>query len=150
MKFANIARYFLWALMAISLVLVAIFFFGGFVEGTEGTSSAEPIITETILKWAYVLLIIAGVLSLVFPLVFIAGNLQSAKRLGIVIVIAAVLIFISNRLASDEVLNLIQYTGPDNVPGTLKTVGTFIIFTYILGVVAILSILYSAIANLFR
>jgi hypothetical protein len=150
MKFANIARYFLWALMAVSLVLVAIFFFGGFVEGTEGTSSAEPVITETILRWAYVLLAIAAVLALVFPLIFMAGNLQSAKRLGIVIVIGAVLIFISNRLASDEVLNLIQYTGPDNVPSTLKIVGTFLIFTYILGVVAILSILFSAIANLFR
>ena len=82
MKFANIAKYFLWALMAISLVLVGIFFFGGFVEGTEGTSSAEPLITETILKWAYVLLIIAAVMALVFPLIFIAGNLQSAKKLG--------------------------------------------------------------------
>jgi hypothetical protein len=150
MKFANIAKYFLWALMGISLVLVAIFFFGGFIEGTEGTSSAEPIITETILKWAYVLLVIAALMALVFPLIFIAGNLKSAKRLGIVIVIGALLIFISNRLASDEVLNLIQYTGPDNVPGTLKIVGTFLIFTYILGIVAILSILFSAIANLFR
>jgi hypothetical protein len=36
MKFANIAKYLLWALMGISLVLVGIFFFGGFVEGTEG------------------------------------------------------------------------------------------------------------------
>jgi hypothetical protein len=136
--------------MGISLVLVAIFFFGGFVEGTEGTSSAQPIITETILRWSYVLFIIAGILALVFPLIFMSGNLQSAKRLGIVIVIGAVLIFISNRLASNELLNLIQYTGPDNVPGTLKTVGTFLIFTYILGIVAILSILYSAISNLWR
>jgi hypothetical protein len=150
MKFANIARYFLWVLMAVSLVLVAIFFFGGFVEGTEGTSSAEPLITETILKWAYVLLIIAGVLALVFPLIFMAGNLQSIKRLGIVVVIGAVLIFISYQLADDQILNLIQYTGPDNVPGTLKIVGTFIIFTYILGAAAILSIIFSAIANLFR
>jgi len=150
MKLANIPQYLLWALMAISLVLVAIFFFGGFVEGTEGTSSAEPVITETILRWAYILLVIAAVFALVFPLIFIASNLKSAKRLGIVILIGAVLIFISNRLASDEVLNLIQYTGPDNVPGTLKTVGTFLIFTYILGVVAILSILYSAISNFFR
>jgi uncharacterized membrane protein len=136
--------------MGISLVLVAIFFFGGFVEGTAGTSLAEPLITDTILNWAVVLFIIAAFFALVFPLIFIAGNLQSAKRLGIVIVIGAVLIFISYRLASDEVLNLIQYTGPDNVPGTLKIVGTFLIFTYILGVVAILSILYSAIANLFK
>ncbi len=150
MKYTNIAKYLLWALMGISLVLVAIFFFGGFVEGTEGTSLAEPVITEVILRWAYVLLGIAAVFALVFPLIFIASNLKSAKNLGIVIVIAAVLIFISNRLASGELLNLIQYTGPDNVPGTLRTVGTFLIFTYILGVAAILSILYSAIANLFR
>jgi hypothetical protein len=150
MKFAKIAKYLLWALMAISLVLVGIFFFGGFVEGTAGTSLAEPLITETILRWAYVLFIIAAFFALVFPLIFIFGNLKSAKRLGIVIVIGAVLIFISNRLASDEVLNLIQYTGPDNVPGTLKIAGTFIIFTYILGVVAILSILYSAVSNLWR
>jgi len=150
MKFANIAKYLLWALMGISLVLVGIFFFGGFVEGTEGTSVAEPIITEVILRWAYVLFLIAGFFALVFPLIFIAGNLKSAKRLGIVIVIGAVLIFISNRLASGELLNLIQYTGPDNVPGTLKTVDRFLIFTYILGVVAILSILYSAISNLFK
>ena len=136
--------------MAISLVLVGIFFFGGFVEGTAGTSLAEPLITETILRWAYVLFIIAAFFALVFPLIFIFGNLKSAKRLGIVIVIGAVLIFVSNRLASDEVLNLIQYTGPDNVPPTLKTAGNFIIFTYILGVVAILSILYSAISNLWR
>jgi formate-dependent nitrite reductase membrane component NrfD len=150
MKFANVSKYFLWALMGISLVLVGIFFFGGFVAGTEGTTSAEPVVTETILRWAYVLFIIAAAISLIFPIIFMAGNLRSAKRLGIVIVIAAVLIFISNRLADDQVLNLIQYSGPDNVPGTLKTVGTFLIFTYILGIVAILSILYSAIANLFR
>jgi predicted RND superfamily exporter protein len=150
MKFAKIAKFLLWALMGISLVLVGIFFFGGFVEGTAGTSAAEPLITETILRWAYALLIITAFFALGFPLVFIFENLKSAKRLGIVIVIGAVLIFISNRLASDELLNLIQYTGPDNVPGTLKTVGTFLIFTYILGIVAILSILYSSIANLFR
>ncbi len=150
MKFANVSKYLLWALMGISLVLVGIFFFGGFVPGTEGTTSAEPVITETILRWAYVLFIIAAAFSLIFPLVFMAGNLRSAKRLGIVILVGAVLIFISNRLASDELLNLIQYTGPDNVPGTLKTVGTFLIFTYILGIVAILSILYSAISNFWR
>ncbi len=150
MKFANIARYFLWALMAVSLVLVVIFFLGGFVEGTQGTSSAEPVITETILKWAYLLLGIAAVFTVVFPLIFIASNLKSAKRLGIVVIIGAVLIFICYQLADDQVLNLIQYSGPDNVPRTLKIVDTFLILTYILGAGAILSILYSAIANLWR
>lgn len=150
MKFANIAKYFLWALMAVSLVLVGIFFFGGFVENTQGTSVAEPIVTETILRWAYILLILAAVATIVFPLIFIATNLKSAKRFGIVVLIAAVLIFICYQLADDTVLNLIQYTGPDNVPRTLKIVDTFLILTYILGIGAIVSVLYSAIANLFK
>jgi hypothetical protein len=55
---SKLSQYILWALMAISLVLIGIFFFGGFVEGTEGTSLAEPLITETILRWAYILLVI--------------------------------------------------------------------------------------------
>ena len=150
MGISKISQYILWGLMAVSLVLVGIFFFGGFVEGTEGTSIAEPLITETILKWAYVLLIITAVILMGFQLVFLFSNLRALKRFGVVLGIAAVLIFASYQLADDTVLNLIQYTGPDNVPGTLQTVGTAIIFTYILGVMAIVAILYSAIANLFK
>ena len=150
MAISKISQYILWAFMAVSLVLVSIFFFGGFVEGTEGTSVAEPIITETILKWAYILLFVTMAIVVVFQLVFMASNLKALKRTGIIIAIAAVLVFISYQLADDTVLNLIQYTGPDNVPGTLQTVGTTLIFTYILGVVAIVAILYSSIANLFK
>ncbi|MBA7538482.1 hypothetical protein ES705_30758 [subsurface metagenome] len=77
-------------------------------------------------------------------------NLKSAKRLGIVLLISAVLIFISYQLADDAVVQLIGYSGPDNVPGTLKIVGTGLFFTYILGITAIVSILYSSISNIFR
>ncbi len=150
MAIFKISQYILWGLMAISLVLVGIFFFGGFVEGTEGTSTAEPIITEVILRWAYILLIITLAIAVVFQLAFMVSNTKALKSTGIVLGIAAVLILISYFIADDTVLNLIQYTGPDNVPGTLKTVGTSLIFTYILGVLAIVAILYSAIANLFK
>ncbi|MFC2098623.1 hypothetical protein ACFLSP_02645 [Bacteroidota bacterium] len=150
MAISKISRYVLWALMAISLVLVGIFFFGGFVEGTEGLANAEPLITETILRWSYVLLIITIIILVGFQLVFMLSNLAMLKRMGIILAIAAVLIFLSYQLADDTVMNLIQYTGPDNVPGTLQLVGTSLIFTYILGVLAIVAILYSAIANLFK
>ena len=148
--FKKIAQYVLYVLMAVSLIFVAWFFFGGFVEGTEGTNVAEPKIMEAILRWTYILFGIALVITIVFPLIFIVSNPKGAKRMGIVLLISAVLIFISYQLADDTVLNLIQYSGPDNVPGTLKVVGTGIIFTYILGVTAIVSILYSSISNLFR
>ena len=150
MTVSKISQYFLWALMAVSLVLVGIFFFGGFVEGTEDTSLAEPLITETILKWAYVLFILTLAIAVVFQFIFMFTNLRAVKRMGIVLGIAAVLIFISYQLADDTLLNLIQYTGPDNVPGTLQFVGTSLIFTYILGVLAIVAIIYSSIANLFK
>lgn len=150
MSISKISQYILWALMAVSLVFIGIFFFGGFVEGTEGTSLAEPLITETILKWSYVLLIVTLGIVILFQLVFMVTNLKALKRTGILLGIAAVFVFVSYQLADDTVLNLIQYTGPDNVPGTLKIVGTSLIFTYILGILAILAILYTAIANLFK
>ena len=150
MVISKISQYFLWALMAISLVLVGIFFFGGFVEGTEGTSSAEPVITEVILRWAYILLFITLAIVIAFQLLYVFLNIKTLKSTGIILGIAAVLIFVSYQLADDTVMNLISYSGPDNVPGTLKFVGTVLIFTYILGVLVIVSILFSAISNLFR
>jgi len=150
MMISKISQYTLWAFMAISIVLVGIFFFGGFVEGTEGTNAAEPLIMETILKWSYVLLFVTIAVVIGFQLLFMFTNLKSLKSTGIILAIAGALIFASYQLADDAVLNLISYKGPDNVPGTLHTVGTALIFTYILGVVAIVSILYSSIANLFK
>ena len=148
--FRKIAQYVLWVLMAASLVFIVLFFMGGFVEGTEGTNFAEPRILEAILKWTYVLLGITLAVTIIFPIIFMFTNLQTLKRLGIVVLISAVLIFISYRLADDTVMDLIGYNGPDNVPATLKVVGTVLIFTYILGVAAIVSILYSSIANIFK
>ena len=120
-------------------------------SSSSGVSSlAEPLITETILRWAYILLIITLALAVVFQLLSMFSSVKALKRAGIVLGIAAVFIFISYQLADDTILNLIQYSGPDNVPTTLKWVGTGLIFTYILGILAILSILYTAIANIFR
>ena len=92
MAISKISQYILWGFMAVSLVLVGIFFFGGFVEGTEGTNAAEPVITETILKWAYVLLFVTLAIMVVFQLVFMFTNLKALKRTGIILAIAAVLV----------------------------------------------------------
>ncbi len=150
MAISKLSQYILWALMAISLVLVGIFFFGGFVKGTEGTGASEPIITEVILRWAYILLFITLAIVVAFQLTFMFINIKALKNTGIILGVAGVFVFISYMLADDTLIDLIMYSGPDNVPGTLKFVGTSLIFTYILGVVAFVAILYSAIANLFK
>ena len=104
---------------------------------------------NAIYKW-----LIGGAITLAiviaFQLLYVFLNIKTLKSTGIILGIAAVLIFVSYQLADDTVMNLISYSGPDNVPGTLKFVGTVLIFTYILGVLVIVSILFSAISNLFR
>ena len=137
----------LYLLMGISVVLIVLFYFGKVVPGTEGTSMEEPVITGKILIWSAILVIITAGLAVIFPLINLATNLKSAKNGLFVLIGVAVLIFIAYTLASNEVLTIPGYTGTDNAPGILKIAGTGLFTTYILAGLAVLSILYSEIAN---
>lgn len=146
----KIANYLLYGLLIISVGFIGWFFFGGYVPGTQGTPAAEPLATDEILMWAFILLIIAAAASLIFPLVFFIMNPKNTVRALVVLGIIAILVVVSYSLASDQTLNLVNYSGPDNVPKTLKRADTGLILTYILAGIAILSILYTEIAKLFK
>ena len=150
MNIHRIANISLWVLMALSLILVALFFFGNYVSGTEGTPYEEPLITDKILLWAFILLIIGLAVALIFPLGYLIMNPKNAIRPLIILVVVAALVFISYLLASDEVLNMPAYNGPDNVGPVLKKADTGLILTYILAIAALGSILYTEIAKLFK
>jgi len=149
-KIRKIISIILYVLMGVSIVLVALFYFGNVVPGTEGTNMEEPVITGKILIWAAILVIITAGLAVVFPIISLVTNLKSAKRGLFILLGVAVLIFIAYTLASNEVLSIPGYTGTDNVPGILKFAGTGLFTTYILAGLAVLSILYSEIANYFK
>ncbi len=150
MTLHKITRILQYLIMVVSVVLVGMFYFGGFVKGTQGTPAEEPVITETILTWAYILFGIAALVSVVFPLIYIIIHPKNATKSLILLGIAAILIFVAYQLASGQVMNITGYKGPDNVPSTLKNVGTGLIFMYILAGLAILSILYTEIAKIFK
>lgn len=139
----------LWGLVGVSVIMLIIFYFGGVVPGTEGPNP-EPKVTNVILKWSYWLTIFAAFVAVAFPLIYSILNPKNLINLLIVIGIAVVLFFISRALASDEVLKLTGYTGKDNVPSTLKMVGTGLIFMYILLGLAFLGIVFSEIAKFFK
>lgn len=147
---SKIVSYILYTLMAISVILTILFYFGKVVPGTEGTNMHEPTITKTILLWAGILIGVTFLLSLVFPLINIATNPKAAKGTLFTLIGAAILIFIAYLLASDAVLDMQYYEGNDNVPSTLKIAGTGLFTTYILAGLAILAILYSEIAKYFK
>lgn len=140
----------LGVLMAITAVMVVIFYAGPLVEGTEGTNFEEPRITETFLTWAYILLGITAGLTIVFSLIGLFLNPKGAKKSIVAIVFAGVVILIAWFLADDTVLYLPHYTGSDNVPQTLKFVDTGLFTAYLLAGVAILAIIYSEISKAFK
>jgi len=148
MNISKISSIILYVFMGISVILTILFFAGGYVEGTKGTNLAEPVNTEILIIWNYILLAIGIILALVFPLIFLLRKPKQALRSLIIVVAAVVLVFIAYQfLASDELLNLVNYNGPDNVPTTLKIVDTGLFLTYFLLVIAFGAILYHEISS---
>ncbi len=108
--------------------------------------------TDYALKWAYILLAIAAIAALLFPLITIVTDLKAILRLLALLAGAAVLLLVSYFVfASDATIDILGYTGTDNSdPTTLKWIGTGLFSTYIIFGLALLSILYSEVANLFK
>lgn len=108
--------------------------------------------TDYALGWAYILLAIAAIAAVLFPLITIVTDVKAILRLLALLAAAAVLVIVSYFVfASDATINILGYTGTDNSdPVTLKWVGTGLYSTYIIFGLALLSILYSEVANLFK
>lgn len=136
--------------MGISVILTILFFAGGYVEGTKGTNLAEPLNTDYLIIWNYILLVIAIILALVFPIIFLLMNPKRALRSLIVVGVIALIVFTSYQFASDEILNLVNYNGPDNIPSTLKIADTGLFLTYFLLVIAFGAILFHEISQIFK
>ena len=150
MKISRISSITLYVITGITAVLTILFFAGGYVAGTKGTNLAEPVNTDYMLIWNVILLGIAIILTLVFTLFSILNNPKRALRSLIILGVVAVIIFISYQFASDELLNLVNYNGPDNIPSTLKIVDTGLFLTYFFLVIAFGAILYNEISQVFK
>ena len=149
MQFEKYAKYSLYGIMGISVILTAIFYFGGVVPGTEGPTP-EPKITDVIIKYSYILLVLAVVGLVGFSIFNLIGNPKNVKNIAIILIVAAVIFLISRLLSSGEVLTLPGYKGTDNEPGVLKNVDTALFSTYILLGVTVVAIIYSEIAKLLK
>jgi Zn-dependent protease with chaperone function len=147
MKISRISSIILYIIMGISVILSILFFAGGYVPGTKGTNIAEPVNTDYLLIWNVILLVLALVLALGFTLISLLMNPKRALRSLIVLSGVGVLIFISYQFSSGELLKLVNYNGPDNIPSTLKFVDTGLFLTYFLIIVAFGAIIYNEIST---
>ena len=132
--YAKIFKWISWALLLISVVLAVWAFtrFGGSGEGAA---------VETMLYWAYAMLIIALVAVLCIGLYITATtNPKSLVRIGIALAAAAVLCLVAYLLASGKPALGFTGTTPPTA-GELKLTDTVLNLTYILGAGAIVAII---------
>ncbi len=103
------------------------------------------------LIWAYILVIITLIASVVFPLIAVISNPKALIRLLAILGGAAVLVVISYMLSSDASIDIIGYTGTDNSdPAVLKMIDTVLFVTYMLFGLALASILYAIASRAFK
>lgn len=134
---ATILRIILAVLLVISAVLFVIFY----TRGEE--------FTNTVLTWAYILLAITAALTLIFPIVYFIGNPKKGKTVLIGLVGFAILYFISYQISSGSVEGDV-YEKFDVNQMTSRFIGAILYMTYILGGLAILSIVYAGVSSLFK
>ncbi len=139
-KLSKYLSWLLYALMAVSVVLAAIFYFSG-IEETQ--------LVSILMRWAYVLLIATALIAIISPIFgFIMQPTNAVKlliSLGIVAVIAILAFSLAGNTFSDARLQALEITAE-----TSKQVGFGILFTYITGAMAILAILFSSVSKFFK
>jgi len=130
-------KYLAYILMGISAIVGLLFYFGAISEGI-------------LLTWAYILVITAAATSLLFPLAQFASNPKKGLGTLVIILGLGVIVLISYLLGSGEVLDILGYTGLDNVPSTLKLSDMGIFTMYFLLFVAFMSILVTEVLSFFK
>jgi hypothetical protein len=135
-------------------------FAGAAVLETSGTNLKEHLSgweylvwfrTDIALIWAYILILLTLIASIVFPLIAVVSNTKALIRFALVLAGAAVLVVIAYLLSKDTPIDIIGYTGVDNKdPGTLRMIDTVLFVTYMLFGMALASILYAIISRAFK
>jgi len=143
---AKITKVLLWVLIALSLFFALMLFIN--------TSETETTWIQHSLTYTYVLLFAtAGATILAALYIFVMKLMHNPKRAMftlIPIVLLGVILLISYSSASDEILNMPNYDGLDNTVSNLKWSGAGLIMTYILLGFAVLAIVGSEIARIFK
>lgn len=150
-KIHRTSRMILYIITGLTLIVLGLFFFGGSVPSGEQLPALqglnEPAFTDILLSWMYILLLITIVVLLIFAFVGFFSSLRTKPKNALnslfVLVVFAALLIITYVVGSGSPLNIVGYTGPDNVPGRLKMTDMWLFSIYILMAITTLALLLS-------
>ena len=131
-------KYFKWLLLGITLIIIAVFFRNSQDMGNIGMY----------LSWAYILLVIAIVLSIGLPFMYIAQKPKMLKKTLMSLSALLAVLAISYLLASDTPIKL--FNGEFSSTTDSKLAGISLNAMYILVGIAVLSLLAGGVRNMIR
>jgi hypothetical protein len=159
-KVKTILNILLGALIAISVVIVFVFFFGTTLFDAEAEFSEQISVLgwrlDLFINWAIILSVITAAAAVIFPIAYMITNPQNSKKTLMVVGVMLLVVVVGYVVASDEIMD---FTGFEKFffaedvedPNKFsKNVGTILWTTYILGGLTILSILYHEVAKFFK
>ena len=141
----KVSYYVLYAMFAIILVVLGLFYFGGDAQGDAVLMSVDsemwqPAQTDALIYLTYALLAVAVIATSALK-----DNPGAALKSLIGLIVLIVVVVIAWTMGSDEPLTIPGYSGTDNVPFWLKITDMFLYSIYILFAGTVLAIIFSSI-----
>ncbi len=130
----------------ILMALAAIFVVMVWVKGDDNVTDG---IINLGFYTSYVALILCIFFAIIFPVVYIISNPKQGLRALIVLAGLGILLLISWMVAKNNYTD-VQLEVKEITENTSRWVGTGLIFTYILGGLAILATIYSGLSKMFK
>ena len=134
----------------ISLILIGlavVFQIIVLIKGEDGLIGSS--VVDNYIRVAYIAFAITAFLTILFPVIFMIQNPKNAIKLLVVLGGLVVIGFICYSLASNS-FNIVQLEELKSTAEVSKAVGAALYFTYIVGGLAVVSIIFSGIAGLFK
>lgn len=145
----KVSYYVLYAIFAVILVVLGLFYFGGEMESPIVPEMANPAYTDALLYLMYGLLGFAVVVTVIaFVVQFGAAlkdNPMAALKSLLGVILLAVVLIVAWSMGSEETLVIPGYEGADNVPFWLKITDMFLYSLYFLVAANVVAMLFSGI-----
>lgn len=154
MKIQKVSGSVLYVILAITIIVAGLFFFGGEDPNPLVPDMSQPVYTDSLIYLMYVLLGITIVITLAaavyqFVMNFIDSPKAAIKSLASIIALVGLLI-VTWAAGSEQALVMPGYDGAENVPFWLKLTDMFLYTIYIMMAVLILLILGFGISKKFK
>lgn len=154
MKIQKISGSVLYVMLAVTLVILGLFFFGGENPNPIVPEMAQPNYTDPLIYWMYILLAITILVTIVAAIFQFASNFMDAPKaairslLGLIALIAVMTV--SWSIGSEQALVMQGYSGTENVPFWLKLTDMFLYTIYFLMGATVLLIFGFSISKKFK